>query len=184
MAAAEGPRGGTVHSAAVRSHPERPWHSPPRPAPPTTAGPREASRGRPAGLVTRTLANVVDLAVGVGLLLGGYLVFVAVRFLAHPVSFRFPAPGLELVIVLGCLLQASYLALAWSVTGRTYGDQLIGLRVTDSRGRRTGWLVASVRAMLCVLVPVGLLWVAVSRHNRSLQDVLLRTSVVYDWSAR
>jgi hypothetical protein len=37
-----------------------------------------------------------------------------------------------------------------------------------------------VRAVLCTLVPVGLLWVLVSRDNRSVQDLLLRTSVLYD----
>jgi len=40
---------------------------------------------------------------------------------------------------------------------------------------------AFMRAVLCVIFPVGLAWVLVSRHNRSLQDVVLRTSVVYDW---
>jgi hypothetical protein len=29
--------------------------------------------------------------------------------------------------------------------------------------------------------PIGLLWVAVSRENRSAQDLALRTSVIYDW---
>lgn len=28
---------------------------------------------------------------------------------------------------------------------------------------------------------IGLLWVAVSRENRSAQDLALRTSVIYDW---
>jgi hypothetical protein len=37
-----------------------------------------------------------------------------------------------------------------------------------------------VRALLCVLFPVGLLWVLLSGENRSVQDVVLRTSVVYD----
>jgi hypothetical protein len=36
--------------------------------------------------------------------------------------------------------------------------------------------------VLCVVFPIGLLWVAVSQDNRSAQDILLRTTVVYDWS--
>jgi hypothetical protein len=52
------------------------------------------------------------------------------------------------------------------------------------RGERLRFAGALVRALLCALVPVGLLWVAVSRENRSAQDVLLRTSVVYDWQPR
>jgi hypothetical protein len=33
--------------------------------------------------------------------------------------------------------------------------------------------------VLCTLFPIGLLWVLVSRENRSVQDLMLRTSVVY-----
>jgi len=29
--------------------------------------------------------------------------------------------------------------------------------------------------------PIGVLWVAVSRTNKSVQDILVRTSVIYDW---
>jgi hypothetical protein len=36
-----------------------------------------------------------------------------------------------------------------------------------------------VRAVLCVIFPVGLLWVLVSQENRSAQDLVLRTSVIY-----
>jgi hypothetical protein len=43
---------------------------------------------------------------------------------------------------------------------------------------------ALLRAVLCVLFPIGLFWVAVSRANRSAQDVVLRYAVVYDWSQR
>jgi hypothetical protein len=34
--------------------------------------------------------------------------------------------------------------------------------------------------VVCTIFPIGLLWVLVSQENRSVQDVLLRTSVVYD----
>jgi len=44
--------------------------------------------------------------------------------------------------------------------------------------------IAFVRALVCVVLPIGLAWVAVSSKNRSLGDILLRTSVVYDWRAR
>jgi len=40
---------------------------------------------------------------------------------------------------------------------------------------------ALMRALLCALFPVGLLWVAVSARNKSLQDIVSGTSVMYDW---
>ena len=42
---------------------------------------------------------------------------------------------------------------------------------------------AAARAALCVVFPIGLFYVLVSRANRSVQDVLFRTSVVYDWGS-
>ncbi len=38
--------------------------------------------------------------------------------------------------------------------------------------------------MTCVLFPLGLFWSAISRRNASLQDLLVRTSVIYDWHER
>ena len=38
-----------------------------------------------------------------------------------------------------------------------------------------------VRALFCTVFPFGLLWAIVSGANRSVQDVVLRTNVIYDW---
>ena len=60
----------------------------------------------------------------------------------------------------------------------------MGLRVVNSRGVTLSWLKALVRSCFCVLFPFGLLWVLINSGNRSLQDLVLRTSVIYDWRAR
>ncbi|WP_083869730.1 RDD family protein [Modestobacter italicus] len=162
---------------------EHPWHSSAQPARPPRSPVAPAGGPRRAGLVSRTLAAGVDIVVALGLLLAGYLGTAGVLFLAQTTSFRFPVPGSALLIALGLAVLAGYLTVTWALTGRSYGDQLLGLRVTDRRGRRPRWSVAAARAVLSVLLPLGVLWVAVSRQNRSLQDLLLRTSVVYDWPA-
>jgi uncharacterized RDD family membrane protein YckC len=36
-----------------------------------------------------------------------------------------------------------------------------------------------LRAVACVVFPVGLLWVVVDKRRRSLQDIVFRTRVVY-----
>lgn len=158
-----------------------PWHGH-RPAP-SPDGHRPAIQGRRAGLVTRLLAALLDAAVALGLLLIGYGVAVGVLFLAHPASFRFAGPPWALVLTIGYLVVVGYLSFAWATGGRTYGDRVMGLRVLDRRGRRPGWPLAVARAVLCAVVPLGLFWVLVSPRNRSVQDALLRTSVVYDWDA-
>ncbi len=77
----------------------------------------------------------------------------------------------------------AYLTASWATTGRTYGDHLLGLRVLSYRGERMMLAGAAARAALYVVFPIGVLYVGLSPANRSVQDVLLRTSVVYDWGA-
>jgi uncharacterized RDD family membrane protein YckC len=140
-------------------------------------------QGARAGLVTRFVANTIDAGVVVVVLGGCYLGLTAVEFLISPQAFRFPTPSFAWMLLSFFVVLILYLTASWATSGRTYGDHVMGLRVTPPRGRsRLHWAGAFVRAVFCSLVPIGLLWVLVSRENRSLQDVVLRTSVVYDWS--
>ena len=159
-----------------------PWRAAPSPVP-TPAQVRPALQGRRAGLVTRALANILDVVVVVLLLGGGYAAVAAGKFLINPSGFRFPAPSFALVLLLGGAVTVVYFTLAWRLTGRTYGDEVLGLRVVNFRGDRMRWSGAALRALLCVVFPIGLLWVLISPQNRAVQDVLLRTSVIYDWPA-
>ena len=156
-----------------------PWHDA---APPEAlaAGARSAIRGTRAGLVTRSLANIADLIVVVLLVAGGYLAVAATRFLLSPTTFSFPTPRPGALLLIGLGVMAVYFAITWAVVGGTYGDRLLGLRVADDRGARLRWGRCAVRAVLCTIFPIGLVWVLLSRENRSVQDLLLRTSVVYD----
>ncbi|HTZ45011.1 MAG TPA: RDD family protein [Jatrophihabitans sp.] len=138
--------------------------------------------GRRAGIVTRSIANTLDAVVVLLILVSGYLAVAAANFLLDPRGFQFPAPSFGLVLFLGGVVQGLYFAVFWLLGGQTYGDRVLGIRVVAAGGGRLGPLLAALRAYLCVILPIGLLWVAVSRHNRSVQDVLLRTSVVYDWT--
>ena len=148
--------------------------------------PREARpiQGLRAGIVTRTAANAIDFAVIAGVLLAGYAGWCAWRFLIDPAAFSSPEPPFAAVLVCGGILLFVYFAVAWATTGRTYGDHLLGLRVVNFRGERMRWAGAVVRAAFCVAFPIGLYWSVVSPTNRSVQDTVLRTSVLYDWTTR
>ena len=152
----------------------------------TTAAPIPAEargyQGHRAGPVTRTAAAALD-AVVVGLMIAaGYLTWVGVIWLLDPRGFHLPNTSafFNLTVVLG--VMTGYLALGWATTGRTYGAHVMGLRVVNHRGRRLPVLTALARAGFCTVFPIGLFWCAVNRNNRSVQDVVLRTSVVHDWS--
>jgi len=55
------------------------------------------------------------------------------------------------------------------------------VRVVNYKGAKLRWVGAFVRALFCTIFPVGLFWVIVSSSNRSVQDVVMRTNVIYDW---
>jgi uncharacterized RDD family membrane protein YckC len=131
--------------------------------------------------VTRLVAAVIDWVCVALALLAGYLGLCGVLLLIDPRGFSFPSPGLLLSLTMALATSVVYLTVAWWLAGRSYGCLVMGLRVLNPWGGRLRLYGAFVRAVFCVAFPVGLLWVAVSRENRSLQDAVLRTSVVYDW---
>ena len=141
----------------------------------------DALRGTPAGIASRAAANLIDFSVTGSLLVGVYVGVATLRFLRNPRSFTFPAPSLALIILVGSVLAGLYFAICWALSGRTYGALVLGLRVVGREGRYPRPTVALLRAVACVVFPVGLVWCGVDRLGRSVQDVLLRTSVVYDW---
>jgi uncharacterized RDD family membrane protein YckC len=123
---------------------------------------------------------VVDVVLVSLALAVGYAVVAGCRFMLAPRSFRLVAPQFEWVVVAVGIGLVLYWTATWAGPGRTHGDQLMGLRVVGPRGDRLHLLHAAARAVLCVVFLPGLVWVLFSRHDRSVQDVVLRTAVVYD----
>lgn len=146
-----------------------------------TAGVEVHADGHPAGIISRGLAAAVDLTAVFVLDILLYASLVAVRFIAAPESFTAPDPGPVALAGSSVVIAVGYFTTGWAISGRTYGAALLGLRVVDRSGRAPGWGRAALRAICCLILPVGILWAAVSAERRSVQDLLLRTSVVYDW---
>jgi len=148
-----------------------------------SAIPRDARafQGNRAGVVTRTLAAGIDAAVVALVLLVAYLGYAGLLFLVNPRSFTFPDSRFVVSILMGAILLFLYLTTAWATTGRTYGNLVMGLRVVQVSGSDVGWTRATARAAFYVLLPIGLFWVALDRRQRSIQDHVLATAVVYDW---
>ena len=140
-------------------------------------------QGESAGLVTRVAANIIDVAVVILGLVAVYLGTAGVMFLRQGAGFTFPIVTYGVVYVAGVIALVVYFTVSWAGSGRTYGDRVLGLRVLTAKGEDVGFWRAGVRAVLCVHFPLLLVWVAFSRHNRSVQDLVVGTSVIYDWSA-
>ncbi len=148
----------------------------------TTDVPARAIQGRSAGLVTRLSADVFDGLLVALTWIGIYLFVGFVPFIAHPLrGFHLPAPAPWFSGLTFCALAIAYLTLTWSGTGRSIGKRIAGLRLEGQAHGPIGGVRSCARAILYVVLPIGLLWVIVSPRNRSVWDILLSTEVVYDW---
>jgi uncharacterized RDD family membrane protein YckC len=141
-----------------------------------------ALQGHRAGFASRVVADVIDLGVAWLIGLSALLVAGVVRYLLTGPPFRLPVLPRWLDVIGGATIAVGYLALSWAVTGRSVGKQVAGLRVVDHVGRRLSLRRSLARAVLYVLFPAGLLWVLASRRNASVQDLVVGTAVVYDWT--
>jgi uncharacterized RDD family membrane protein YckC len=134
---------------------------------------------RVAGIVSRGVAAFIDLvvvSVVIGLL---YLGLLLSKLIFNPTAFQLPSVDVLFSTAAVLFISALYLAVAWSVSGCTVGAVAMGLRVVGRRSDRVRPVVAVLRAVACVLFPIGLAWVAVDKRRRSVQDILLGTRVIY-----
>jgi len=141
-------------------------------------------QGQRAGVVTRCLAAAVNFGVVVVMLAAVYFAIAGAMLIWDPKHADLPNFPRSLAVTTGGVLAIIYLAVSWSTSGRTVGDQLLGLRVEGRGGERLHILRSLLRALICVLFPVGLLVAAIDSRRRSLADFLVVSIVVYDWSSR
>jgi uncharacterized RDD family membrane protein YckC len=133
-----------------------------------------------AGVVTRSFAGLVDVAVVVLVATALDLAVAGARFAWSPIDFRWPEPAPVVTCSLVLVVAVGYLAAGWAMAGRTYGARLLGVRVLSTRFELLSWSRSTLRAVVCVIWPVGLLWCGISRGRRSVADLVIRSIVVYD----
>lgn len=138
-------------------------------------------QGDPAGLVSRVLAASIDLAATLVAVLIFYLGIGAIAFVVRPRSFRWPDPGVLSLAGIWWVLLVAYLTFGWTTSGRTVGKQVMGLRVVGRQGNRLRAGRALIRAVLCAVFPIGLLWCAIDRGGRAVHDLVVSSRVAYDW---
>lgn len=150
---------------------------------PSTA---KAFQGQRAGFASRAIACGIDVLLIFIVVLGTAAGLWMLSFIINPTSPSTTEPGSRLpdlwvFVLYGYALNWLYWTVCWAASGRTIGNLVMGLRVVNRHGKRLGWGAAAVRSLFCTGFAFGLLWVIVSRANRSVQDVAMRTSVIYDW---
>jgi len=140
-------------------------------------------QGRRAGFISRVVAGVVDAVVVVAIDVAFLALYAAIRYLFTR-HFRMPNPPSWVQVTLFWGIAVIYLTSGWSSTGKTLGKQFAGVRVVRADGGRLRSGRAFGRAVLYGVFPAGLVWALVSTRNASVQDHLLGTVVVYDWTYR
>jgi uncharacterized RDD family membrane protein YckC len=125
----------------------------------------------------------VDFVVVTVLLFGVFVSIGVAKYLLGSNSIDLPKTGVLQTGTGWPAVEFLYLWIAWSLTGRSFGKQLFGLRAIQGDGARLGWLRSGARALWCTVFGIpSLLWAGVSSRNAAVHDIVLRTAVVYDWS--
>jgi uncharacterized RDD family membrane protein YckC len=136
-----------------------------------------------AGLVTRTLAFAIDIAIiDAAALITGGIVALGLSALKLPdeVQTVLAVAGAALAVVWGI----GYFAWFWSAAGQTPGDRVLGLQVLHAQtGRPVPLLKATLRVGALVLSAIpfclGFVMILFDDRRRALHDRLVGTVVVY-----
>jgi uncharacterized RDD family membrane protein YckC len=134
---------------------------------------------RTAGIVTQGLAAVIDLVVVLIIMSAMYVGLILAKLVYSPAGFSLPALNVIFSTLVTFVVAVVYLAGCWTVSGCTVGAVTMGLRVVGRHSHRLRPLVALLRAVSCVVFPIGLVWVAIDSQRRSLHDIAFRSRVVY-----
>ena len=140
-------------------------------------------QGERAGFATRFLACAIDVALVALLMMGIWLGIEILQLIFTP-GVQVNPPRAATLVLWGYLFTTFYWTVAWATSGRSLGAWFMGVRVVNRKGERVHWPVALARAAFSVGFPIGLGWALISKRNRFVQDVVLRTIVIYDWSLR
>ena len=144
---------------------------------------REA-QGRRAGFASQAIGAGLDAVAIFALDFAVLAAFGFLRFLVTDKSYEFPQPGPVLNFVILFVVGVTLLWSAWSGSGRAPGMAVLGLRVVARDGRRLSSARAFWRAVLAVAtLGLGVLWVLVSKRNKSLYDMVCGSAVIYEWRA-
>jgi uncharacterized RDD family membrane protein YckC len=142
--------------------------------------------GHYAGPVTRLLAYVVDSFVSTTLFSVGVTAMLWVVDLLTNRHVDVEV-GPWWLVPLGTF-NFFYYWYCWSVSGKTPGKALLGLRVVRADGAPLGPLAAAIRVLTFPLsfaiAGLGFLGIVFGREHRALHDLLAGSAVVYDFDAR
>ena len=142
-------------------------------------------QGTRAGFASRVVADGIDLGVVTVIYFGILVALGAIDWLVVRGTFAIPQPPVIVTTLGGWAIAVLYLTAGWASTGRTIGKSTMGLRVVNNNGKPLRTKRAFLRAVICASLGWELLlWIIVSRKRAGVHDLMVRTTVLYDWTTR
>ncbi|HEX3981875.1 MAG TPA: RDD family protein [Acidimicrobiales bacterium] len=149
--------------------------------------PVEGRQGHYAGAVSRLVAFGADVGASWGLFTLGAaaLAFTVQLVSGHTFSLRSHQVA---SLVAAVIWEFIYFAYQWSLSGKTIGMAVLGIRVVKTDGTPIALRQAAVRTIALPLsiiaLGLGFLGILTNRNRYAWHDRLARTAVVYSWDAR
>lgn len=144
-------------------------------------------QGHYAGAVTRLAAFAVDQGIASGLFAAASLLFTQVVAMITNDTVKLDLNN----VVTGALFLLwlfAYYSYPWSMSGKTPGMALLGIRVVRADGGPATTRNAVLRTLALPLsfltLGIGFLPIIFGRHRQALHDRIADTAVVYSWDAR
>jgi len=147
----------------------------------------ERRQGHYAGAVSRLVAFAADIGALWGLYTLGLagLSFAVELVTGHALKFQ----GHQFVTLAVLVVWSFvYFAYQWSLSGRTIGMAVLGIKVVAADGTPVTTRESVIRTVALpfsfVLFGIGFLGILIGRERRAWHDHLAGTAVVYSWDAR
>jgi uncharacterized RDD family membrane protein YckC len=153
----------------------------------TSSEPIAGRQGHYAGAVSRLVAFAADVGASWGLFTLGAA---ALSFSIQLVSgTKFSLTNYQIAsLVAAVVWEFIYFAYQWSLSGKTIGMAVLGIRVVRTDGSPIGPRQAVIRTLTLplsfLLLGLGFLGILTNRNRHALHDRLAGTAVVYSWDAR
>jgi len=149
--------------------------------------PVEGRQGQYAGAVSRLVAFAADVGASWGLFTLGAAALTFTIGLASGAKFSLTNHQLVSLIV-AVIWEFLYFAYQWTLSGKTIGMAVLGIRVVKTDGSPIGARQAIIRTLTLplsiIVVGLGFLGILTNRRRYAWHDRFAKTAVVYSWDAR
>lgn len=155
----------------------------------TDPAPLKSVDGRVAGFITRLLAYLTDVLTLVVIIGAGAWLFSLVdQFVQEIIPSANPASVAAIFALLVPLIITFYFVMFWSLTGRTFGKMIMGLRIIGPEGHPPTVGKSFIRligyGVSMLAFWMGYLWILVDDDRQAWHDHMANTWVIYDFERR